>query len=360
MKSVILSLLVLICFLNAFSQQDQYKATQAEIDRMHQELKADTMLAKFISWHGDAESMYHAYKKNLHLADSIWKADQASLSVMDIGETEKLEIIPLIDWFTASDSLQGENGLAYLIKTDDTTILFDLGLNPKTKHPSPLLHNMEKLGVSINEIDMMVISHNHPDHVGGPKWSMENTFSLSNYQMELQNMPVYVPKPMTYPGLHPQYIPKPTKIAKGVATIGIIHKPIFLNDIAEQALAVNVKGKGIVLISGCGHQSIEKIVQRTDLLFEEPLYGMLGGFHFPMEEKRNITWIYKYFVVDKMPWERLSDQDVQYNIELLKNKGVKCIGFSGHDSCDRSLKLFELAFGKGFRKMTVGQSIVLK
>ena len=86
---------------------------------------------------------------------------------------------------------------------------------------------------------------------------------------------------------------------------------------------------------------------------------MIGGFHFPMEETRNISWIYKYFVVDKMPWERLSDEDINYNIDILKNKGVEVIGFSGHDSCDRSLTLFESAFGKGFAKIIVGQSITL-
>jgi len=340
------------------SQQKQF-ATQAELDEMTKALEADTSLAKFIGWHGDAETMYHQYKQNLQIADSIWHTDQATLPTMNIGQTETFELIPLIDWFTTSDSLKGENGVSYLIKTDEACILFDLGLNPKALHPSPLLHNMKKLGISMDSIDVIVLSHKHADHVGGPKWSMQNTFSLSNYQKELNDMPVYTPTPMTYPGLSPEYTPKPTIIAKGVATIGVINKPIFLNNIAEQALAINVKDKGLVIISGCGHQSIEKIIQRTGILFDEAIYGMIGGFHFPMTETRNITWIYKYFVVDKMPWEKLTDEDINYNIGLLQDKGIEFIGFSGHDSCDRSLGMFETAFGKGFTRIVVGQAISL-
>lgn len=360
MRLKLIIFFIVIAFGNfAKCQIVNFTPTSAELQKMNKELQADTNLAKFISWHGEAETMYCNYKRNIHMADSIWESDQVNLKIMDIGETEKFEIIPLVDWFTSNDSLKGENGVSYLIKTDEANILFDLGVNLKANHPSPLLHNMSKLEVTMDDIDMIVVSHNHADHIGGPKWSASNTFSLTNYQMDLNKIPVYTPNKMTYPGLNPTHTPNPIKITKGVATIGVIHKPIFLNNIAEQALAINVKGKGIVIVSGCGHQSIEKIIQRTEILFEEPIYGMLGGFHYPMEESRNITWIYKYFVVDKMPWERLTDDDINNNIKLLKNKGVELIGFSGHDSCDKSLKLFESAFGQGFNKMIVGQKISL-
>lgn len=354
---IILAVTVLIEFTNA--QDVRFLPSQSETEKMLKEFDADTSLAKFISWYGEAENLYYNYKRNTYLADSIWKSDQLNLSYMDIGVTEKFELIPLVDWFTANDSLIGENGVSYLIKTDEATILFDLGLNAKALHPSPLLHNMSKLGISIADIDMIVISHNHADHVGGPKWSMNNTFSLTNHQMELNNTPVYTPHEMTYPGLSPNYTPKPKIISKGVATIGVIHNPIFLNNIAEQALAINVKDKGIIVISGCGHQSIKKIIKRTEVLFTQPIYGVLGGFHYPMEENRNISWIYKYFVVDKLPWERLTEDDIFYNIKLLKSKGIKLIGISGHDSCDKSIGLFKREFGDNYLDITVGQTITL-
>lgn len=344
-------------YTNLNAQIDAFKPTPEELVELNRELKADTNLAKFIGWHGDVETLYHKFKQNIHIADSIWNHDQKNLSFMDIGETEKLEIIPLIDWFTANDELIGENGTSYLIRTDDATIIFDLGLNAKGNHPSPLLQNMEKFGVSIDEIDMIVLSHNHPDHIGGRKWFQDNTFSFTGHQFELNNLKVYTANEMKYPGLEPTHTPKPTKIAKGVATIGVINNPIFLNAIAEQALAINVKGKGIVIISGCGHQSLEKIMTRTNVLFQEPVYGVFGGFHFPMEENRNITWVYKYFVVDKMPWERLTEEDINYNINVLKKNGVEWVAISGHDSCDKSLGLFEKAFGDQYQEIVVGKKV---
>jgi hypothetical protein len=64
------------------------------------------------------------------------------------------------------------------------------------------------------------------------------------------------------------------------------------------------------------------------LLFEEPIYGVLGGFHYPVDEGRNITWQYKYFVVDKLPWEKLTIDDVNKNIELLSSNFKSCETFS--------------------------------
>lgn len=354
---ILCALTFLFSLLNA--QIDYFTPSQAEIEEMNKAMQADSNLSKLFSWFGEPESLYNNYKRNLFLADSIWQYDQKNLKYLDIGETEKFEIIPLVDWFTANDSLIGESGVAYLIRTDETTILFDLGLNADNTHPSPLLHNMSKLGITVDDIDMIVISHNHSDHIGGSRWNKSNSFSFTNYQLDLKDMPVFTPNEMTYPGLNPKHTPKPIKISKGVATVGVIHKPSFVIDIAEQALVINVKNKGIIVISGCGHQSMKNILERTSILFEEPIYGILGGFHYPMEEGRNINWIYKYFVVDKLSWERLTIDDIYYNINLLKTNGIKLVGVSGHDSSDKSIELFKKEFGEKYVDIIVGQKITL-
>ncbi|MCJ7819695.1 MAG: MBL fold metallo-hydrolase [Bacteroidales bacterium] len=325
---------------------------------MNAAIKADTNLSKLIGWFGDPVDLYKEYKINLWRADSIWKHDQQTIKKLnDLGTTSHFEMIPLIDWVVNNDRLKGEAGVSYLIRTDEATILFDIGANAMNEDPSPLERNMAMLGIMPDDIDMIVISHNHGDHVGGNNWDAKNTFSISSSQSPLKKMPVYTPVEMTYPGLNPVCTPLPAKIARGVATIGVIHTPVFFTDIGEQALAVNVKDKGIVIISGCGHQSIEKILLRTDLLFDEPLYGVLGGFHYPMEEGRNITWLYKYLVVGKLPWERLTADDIKYNCELLKTRKVKLVGLSAHDSSDGSIKIFRQEFPDAFVNIRVGESI---
>jgi metal-dependent hydrolase (beta-lactamase superfamily II) len=361
-----LRILTLVSLLSVFSlvsitaQNNLSGLTQDEINNMNAAIKADSNLSKLIGWFGEPVDLYKKYKNNLNLADSIWNHDQRTIKKFkDLGTTRHFEMIPLIDWFTNDDSLIGEAGVSYLIRTDEATILFDLGANTRDEDPSPLQRNMKRLGITMEDIDAIVISHNHGDHIGGDKWEENNTFSLTSFQSDLKQMPVYTPVAMTYPGLNPKYTPLPTLISKGVATIGVIHNPIFFVDIEEQALAINIENKGIIIISGCGHQSVEKILQRTDLLFDEPLYGVLGGFHYPIEEGRNITWIYKYIVVGKLPWERLTVEDVEKNCELLKARNVSLVGLSGHDSSDKSISIFRQKFPDSYVNIKVGEKISL-
>lgn len=352
---ILVMLMILTCGISA--QYEDLRPTDAELSVLENALENDTSLAELLSWFGEPDSLYYAYKINRWRSDSCWKAHQAHLDRMDIGETETFEFIPLVDWFTRNDSFARESGISYLIRTDEATILFDLGLNAENKHPSPLLANMEAMGIDIAEIDAIVISHNHDDHTGGARWASECTYSLSDGETSLPDIPVYTPVEMMQKGPADTCMPNPVIIANGVATIGIIHNPIFVGDVAEQAVAVNVKGKGIVIISGCGHQSVEKMIARSEKLFDTAPYAMLGGFHFPIEEGRNITWMYKYCVADKLPWDYLTPQDVEAKIRLMQEKGVKVAGVSGHDSCDKAIALFKEAFGENYRDIEVGTRV---
>ncbi len=348
-RYLIISLLLASFFMDTYTQNQSAILNQEEINSMNAAIRADSMLSKELGSYGNPVELYKQYKINLIKSDSIWNHDQRSLEKMkNIGVTKHFEMIPLIEWFTDCDNLIGESGVSYLIKTDDATILFDLGANEKHENPSPLEKNMKRLGIKMEDIDIVVISHNHGDHTGGSK-----------FQPSLKQMPVYAPAGLKYPGINTINSSLPTKIARGVATIGSIHNPIFFGDIEEQALAINVENKGIVIISGCGHQSIDKILQRTRLLFEEPIYGVLGGFHFPMEECRNITWDYKYYVVGKLPWEPLAIEDVERNCELLKAANVKWVGLSAHDSSDKSISIFKQSFPDSYVDIKVGKKISL-
>jgi 7,8-dihydropterin-6-yl-methyl-4-(beta-D-ribofuranosyl)aminobenzene 5'-phosphate synthase len=218
---------------------------------------------------------------------------------------------------------------------------------------------MKKLGVTIGEIDFIVISHNHGDHTGGGKWSRQNTFSLTGRQIELEEKQVYTPEEMTYPGLQPIHASKPVKLCEGVGTTGVIPAPLFFLNVGEQALLVNVKNKGVIIISGCGHQTMEKLVKRTELLFDEPIYGILGGFHLPISTGRNIGVIYRYVVTDHLPWDPLTREDIEEHIRMLKKTGVKIVGISPHDTCDESISLFREVYREAYREIIVGRRISL-
>lgn len=360
MKKTLFITCLMLSSLLIFAQQESKILSRDEMAALKQAMQDDTLLANYMNGYDNAVRFYEDYKLRVRRSDSIWTQEQNNLEALEnIGLTESLEILPLIDWFTKNDDLIGEAGVSYLIRTDDATILFDLGRNTPNLDPSPLLWNMEKLGIGLDDIDMIVISHNHGDHTGGGQWSAENTFSLTSHQIELGDMTVYTPEEMTYPGLDPVYSPQPVKIAEGVTTIGVINCPMFFSEIGEQALAINVKDKGIVVISGCGHQTIEKIVLRTERLFNEPLYGLLGGFHLPVAEVRNIGRGYKYSVTGNLPWDHLTVEDIENKIAFLKKHGLKLTGISAHDSCDVTTSTFRKAFQGLYVDIIVGTKITL-
>ena len=85
-------------------------------------------------------------------ADRVWAATRYP-KLEDIGTVKNLAILPLIDRHVAREGLRGEAGVSYLVRAGDTTILFDVGLNGDREHPSPLLCNMEVLGVHLEEVD---------------------------------------------------------------------------------------------------------------------------------------------------------------------------------------------------------------
>jgi len=299
------------------------------------------------------------FRKGKIKAEDEWQETSVE-KIRDLGSTGSLEILPLIDWYTSRDDLKGECGVSYLIKTDENSILFDVGLNSENSDPSPLLHNMDHLGISIDDFDIIVISHNHQDHVGGMKWQMRKSFSLTTRQIDLGNKKAYTPIPMTYPGLDPVWTKDPAVIAKGIAVIGTIPNQLFfMGWTLEQSLAVNVEGKGIVLIVGCGHQTLPKIIDRTKDLFDEPLYGIIGGLHYPVTSGRGKIPIHQYVGTGKRPWTPITIKEVQENIDYLKKENPEFVALSGHDSCDVSIEAFRKAFPDAYKDVKVGEKIII-
>jgi 7,8-dihydropterin-6-yl-methyl-4-(beta-D-ribofuranosyl)aminobenzene 5'-phosphate synthase len=311
---------------------------------------------------GTLTYFYIDFSSGKQKVDKYYKQVQVK-KIINMGSTKTLEILPLVDWYTDRGNLKGESGVSYLIKTDDSLILFDAGLNTKNEDPSPLLSNMKKLGIDLAKIDVIVISHNHADHIGGIKWSSEKSFSLTNRQIDLGNKRVYTPVPMTYPGLKPVSADEPTIISKGVATTGTLPSYIFFGGwTPEQTLAINVEGKGIVLIVGCGHQTVPRLLERTGLLFNEPIYGIVGGLHYPVTDSRfRVAGIplQMIFGTGKPPWSFINMDDVNRNIAILQKIKPEIVALSPHDSCDASLDAFRKAFPSAFRDIKVGKKLVI-
>ena len=295
-------------------------------------------------------------------AERMWTASRYP-RFGEFGSVKHLTILPLIDWYSARDDLVGEAGVSYLIRADETTILFDLGLNERREHPSPLLRNMAALGVDMADIDLLVISHPHGDHMGGMSHQMRRTFALSGWPVDLRGMPAFVPATLSHSTAEVTVVDEPRILAPGVATMGpIARQDFFMGWTPEQSLAINVEGKGIVLVVGCGHPTIQRIVERAEMLFEQPFYGVVGGLHYPATKSRIDKFgvpLQRVLGTGKWPWDTIDQADVHAAIACLRRHTPHLVALSAHDSCDWSLGAFRGAFGEAYRDIMVGREIIV-
>lgn len=269
-------------------------------------------------------------------AEREWQNSAVPL-VQDIVTTRSLEILPVFEQAAARPDLEPDHGVSYLVKTDHQTILVDAGMTPARWQ-----HNAQVLGLNAAAIDTLFLTHLHPDHLGGQSAWWANTITLGDPPVDLSGKRVYVPLPLNGVGSGMVVASQPMRIADGVATIGAIAFPeLFpfslrspLN--AEQSLAVHVASKGIVLIMGCGHPTVERIVARAQAAFAEPIVGIVGGLHYGSQ----------------------SLEQVQPHVAFVKSLNPQLVALSPHDSGPDALQAFRAAFPGVYREIEVGQSIV--
>ena len=268
-----------------------------------------------------------------------WRTTPASAPRLE--GTTRLEIIPLYEEERANEQFDFGHGVSYLIRTDAVTILMDVGNNPNESPQLPSLQNMQKLGIEWEEVDAIVISHPHPDHVGGVKAWQNKTISLGDFTGDMTRIAIYVPASITYSdGTLTQFL-EPTLVSKDIATTGVITYPevfpisLFSPKGYEQALVIHVARQGLVMITGCGHPTLERLVSRTEALYGEPVIGVVGGLHY----------------------EQLSTDEVQSDIQFLETRRPKLIALSPHDSSLEALEAFQSAFSEAYQSIRVGETI---
>ena len=308
-----------------------------------------------------------AYSLNRRRASRFYDGDghpRDDGTRLTLTPVRMLEILPLIDWYAARDDLKTESGVSYLIQADDTTILFDLGLNRKGEQEPPLLRNMARLGVDPAKIDFVVLSHPHGDHAGGFKNQFAHRAIVRLEDDPFAGKPVYTTVPLTLTHGMSMVIQAPRLLAPGVATLGPLPRALFLMGyVQEQALAINVQGKGLVLLVGCGHPGIEALIERAEQLFALPVYGVIGGFHFPVTDDRARIGPIRFQQLlgsPNPPWQPIGKDAVYRTVAYLKAKGIHFVAPSAHDTCDWSLHTFEEAFGDEYHPLKVGERLRIK
>jgi len=163
-------------------------------------------------------------------------------------------------------------GFSCFIQTKEKNILFDTGWDGDM-----LVSNMQLLGLTPQDIDLVVISHSHWDHCGG----LARLLNLN------PNLKTYIPQSFSK---HQKEeikkrsdayeISKSGEICPGVYTTGEIEGSLpagkIKTSIKEQSLIISTV-KGLVVVTGCAHSGIKKILNSANKLGK--IYALLGGFH---------------------------------------------------------------------------------
>lgn len=311
-----------------------------------------------------AVSVLWKYTSGKNRADVLFSSMQ-NIHLDDRGDVTRLKITPLVEFFSARNDLETEAGLSLLVQADETSILMDMGLNRYRKHPSPAVSAMSSLGVSPDSLDMIFISHCHPDHVGGMREAMSRSFSLSQGYVPVGRIPVYTPETMKPTAwnkdLEVSVVAQPFLIRPGIASTGPVPRYSLVGGmILEQSLLIRLKGKGIVVVIGCGHGGLERILSRAVALYNEPVYAVIGGLHLPVGASRvgpSFLNIQNFGATERFPVGSAADDDVDAVINTLRSYNPAVIAVSGHDSSDKAIEKIKSGFRDRFRILKAGECI---
>lgn len=214
----------------------------------------------------------------------------------------------------ASEQLVAEHGFSALIGVerdgDRSTVLYDAGLTPHA-----VARNLDVLQVPVGELRAIVISHGHPDHHGGLEGLIRRR---GRSRLPLVIHPdAWRERRIAFPSGGELRLPPPSRHdleAEGLEVVeerahsllldgavlvsGQVERAEFETGFPiheardsdnwrpdpmiwdDQALVVNVRDRGLVIISGCSHAgAINVLSQAQRLTGEARIAGLLGGLH---------------------------------------------------------------------------------
>ena len=225
-----------------------------------------------------------------------------------------MKIVTLIENLVYKQGLVAEHGLAIYIETETRKILFDTGQS------GLFLQNAEKLGISIEDIDSLILSHGHYDHTGGLYPFLEKNSKAKIFSKKDLFTPKYHGPNRFIGTLRNEkllkeriiYVDSITEITDGVFIMPdiIIHHPLdthfkgmfkkvgneFVPDEFDDELFLVLKqNEQINIVTACSHRGITNICATATEQFKLPVGLIFGGFHMKSCSKEQYTHIMQYF-----------------------------------------------------------------
>jgi len=280
------------------------------------------------------------FSRNLELAKRLNGQRIAEAGRLCLPEFAKITLTVVVE-HKAAPGFISSPAVSYLLETDLGRVLFDAGYGPEDQ---AMAVNGKRLGLVEQPLDGVIISHLHPDHMGGFAAVKENRLILAGEIAARGDLPCYLPAEATVEEGVAEVVSRPRQLVAGLGTSGPLARGLFLMGwVEEQAIVARLQGKGLVIITGCGHPSIEVIVEMVKKLSDDPIYAIIGGLHFPVTDsplrraglKAQMIW-----GTGKPPWQRITDEDLTETIGYMRSLAPKKLLLSGHDTCDHALGRF--------------------
>jgi 7,8-dihydropterin-6-yl-methyl-4-(beta-D-ribofuranosyl)aminobenzene 5'-phosphate synthase len=224
------------------------------------------------------------------------------------------------DWMKEHFRLPiAEHGFSMLIRLfcngTAHSLLFDTGGSPEG-----VVANADRMGLDLSEIETIVLSHGHYDHFGGllavlrvadkkdlpiiVHEDMFKTRGVADNKGTIRKHPDfptdYHVKPARYVRTKQPYltadkttlvtgeIPRETDFEKGflqqrVLTNGQWQPDPWIWD--DRAIVINVRQKGLVVVSGCAHAGIINTTRYAQrIVGTDSVFAIMGGFHLAGKE----------------------------------------------------------------------------
>jgi 7,8-dihydropterin-6-yl-methyl-4-(beta-D-ribofuranosyl)aminobenzene 5'-phosphate synthase len=266
-----------------------------------------------------------------------------------------------------SNSVWAQHGLSIFLELDFSPermrLLWDTGASSEV-----MLHNIDAMDIDLCSLDLICLSHGHYDHTGGLMTILNCT---RPHVPVLVHPDAFCPKYKTRPGLKYIGLPftreqaeaagavmlerrDPVEIVCGVMTTGEIPRIVpfetvegfrtvrdgkcctdLIND--DQALAIDLSGKGLVVVSGCAHSGIINTVRHAQKITGiDELYAVIGGFHLMGADEKRI--------------DATAEVLMELDPEIVR---------PGHCTGSRAVCILQRALGERCQPLTAGESIIL-
>ncbi|MCK5053426.1 MAG: MBL fold metallo-hydrolase [Anaerolineales bacterium] len=323
---------------------------------------------------------------------NIGSVDQVSITFLVDNKADLVvESSDRVRYFT-DEPLLAEHGFSVLIQLGDVerNILWDAGVSKIT-----LIENMRRMKFDSASIAKIALSHGHHDHYAAmtdlliemdllpedKEWGTTVKAKDVEEWLESFRIPI-VAHPaalrerwwekddgtMVGPFLPPPALEwkaagakivlseGPSKLEPGCWTTGFIPRKsfeesgrskklryrsgsdFFPDDLEDdQAIVINVEGKGLIVLSGCAHSGIVNTVNHAKDFFKiDSIYAVMGGFHL----------------------SRASDDEIDRTVDFIHSLGTRLV-VPSHCTGIRAISRFAQKMPDEFVEGVVGATYLL-